>query len=296
MNREHFDLVMHAVDDALLEEAQSPIRHRRKSIWWAIAACLILVLTLPLLRPHTGQVTLSVLREQGYPLALPEQAQNTRYELVSLEGQNAARATFTLGQTEYTCTLLKAEYPAEPEEGSLCWRAGDVELTLLEQDSDTTVRWYADNTQWQLSAHAQAREVLTTASQVLEITGMNVTVAPAEARDITYNAFRMGELTVAETTFTLEGIPCTYRMAATTELREDFSDISGVDEPFAHVLPGEIRWCRAKLSFNEGERGKVIWFDLVPGILYSLSVETDASQELLLELAGALFDPAQDDS
>ena len=37
----------------------------------------------------------------------------------------------------------------------------------------------------------------------------------------------------------------------------------------------------------------MVWFDPVPGQLYSLSVDAGASREGLLELAGQLFLPAQ---
>ena len=136
--------------------------------------------------------------------------------------------------------------------------------------------------------------MLTTASQILRSTGLDVTVAPEEATDITYNAFLLDGLTVAETTFVLDGIRFSYRMAATAELLEDFKDISGIEGPFERISAGEVAWCRAKINYTEGEQGRIIWFDVVPGILYSMSMEQGASDETLLELANELFEPAQD--
>ena len=138
--------------------------------------------------------------------------------------------------------------------------------------------------------------MLTTASQILRATGLDVTVAPEQAENITYNAFRLDGLTVAETTFQLGGITYAYRMAGTSELMEDFADISGLAGSFDQIAAGEVFWCRAKLSFNEGGQGKILWFDLVPGILYSMSMDTGASEEALLDMANSLFKPAQENN
>ena len=54
-------------------------------------------------------------------------------------------------------------------------------------------------------------------------------------------------------------------------------------------------WCPARLAWNDGGTGKVVWFDVVTGQLYSLSVDAGASRESLLDLAGQLFLPAQDE-
>ena len=108
------------------------------------------------------------------------------------------------------------------------------------------------------------------------------------------NAFELDGLTVAETTFELDGVRFSYRMAATAELLEDFKDISGMAGPFERISAGEVTWCRAKINYTPGEQGRIIWFDLVPGILYSLSMDSSASDEVLLELANELFVPAQD--
>ena len=147
-----------------------------------------------------------------------------------------------------------------------------------------------------LTASADSLEVLTTASQILRATGLNVTVAPDQADNITYNAFLLDGLTIAETTFQIDGITYAYRMAATIELLEDFKDISGLTDPLDEIRAGAVRWCRAKISFNESAQGKIIWFDVVPGILYSLSMDSGASETELLDMANQLFVPAQENS
>ena len=49
----------------------------------------------------------------------------------------------------------------------------------------------------------------------------------------------------------------------------------------------------AQLSYDEGGAGKIIWFDIVPGIEYSLSVESGANAEALSDMASLLFTPMQ---
>ena len=85
-------------------------------------------------------------------------------------------------------------------------------------------------------------------------------------------------------------------MAGTSELRENITDISGMAGPFEKVAAGEIHWCKAKIIFNDNGQGKILWFDLVPGILYSVSMDSGASEEGLLNIAYSLFEPAQDNN
>ena len=119
--------------------------------------------------------------------------------------------------------------------------------------------------------------------------------APEGAGDIHYNAFHLDGLAVGETTFTLDGVSCAYRIALTYDTSSDFADISGVAEEFDHRAEAEVGWCPARLAWNDGGAGKVVWFDVVPGQLYSLSVDAGAGRESLLDLASQLFLPAQDE-
>ena len=57
---------------------------------------------------------------------------------------------------------------------------------------------------------------------------------------------------MAETTFELDGVRFSYRMAATSELLEDFTDISGMAGPFERISAGEVAWCRAKINYTPG--------------------------------------------
>ena len=298
-----FRILMQSVDDDLLEEAMEPVS-RKKGLRWlvpvAACACLMLVLSLPMLRPRTPSVSLEQLQGMGYEMTLPETVEVIDYELVTLHDRSGAQARFLVGDTEYVYREEKTSQPRILAEGAeaelLLWNADSLDIQMYTGTDSTSVSWYTreNQTQGYLTAQADSLEVLTTASQILRSTGLDVTVAPETARDITYNAFLLDGLTVAETTFELDGIRFSYRMAATAELLEDFTDISGMEGPFERISAGEVAWCRAKINYTPGGQGRIIWFDVVPGILYSMSMDRDASDEILLELANELFEPAQD--
>ena len=301
-----FDLLMNAIDDDLLEEAMTPVK-RRTSLPWigaAVAACLLLVIGLTMFPGRAAAVTAAQLADMGYEIRLPEEAKKISYTIVSLAEQKAAQANFMIEHTRYVYQAVKTQeqQPLSNNSGTetqvLAWNSGDLNLQLLSSSSGTSVSWYREDEQTQcyLTANANTLKVLTTASQILRATGLNVTVAPDHAENITYNAFRLDGLTVAETTFQINGITYAYRMAGTMELLDNFTDISGLYESFDQISAGEVFWCRAKINFNEGEQGKIIWFDLVPGILYSLSMDSGASKEALLDMANGLFVPAQENN
>ena len=299
---EKLQVWMDAIDDDLLEEAMAPVKRRNYLPWIsvAVAACLLLMIGLPMLPDRSPAVTFSVLSEMGYHMTLPEDAEQIRYEIITLADRKGAQASFVMADTKYVYQEVKTPNP-QPLSGSgqvLTWNVGNLDIQLLSSASGTSVSWYQQDaeTQWYLTANANTQEVLTAASQILRITGLDVTVAPENAENITYDAFLLDGLTVAETTFRIDGITYSYRMAATLELREDFADISGLNDSFAQNAETEVFWCSAKLSFHEGGQGKIIWFDLVPGILYSLSMDSGASQDSLLSMASRLFEPAQENN
>ena len=297
---DNFRIVMEAVDDDLLEEAMVPVAKRKRPTWiLAAAACLVLLLSLPMLRPRTPSVSLEQLQGMGYGMTLPETVEVISYELVTLGDRSGAQARFLVGDTEYIYREEKTDQPRPLGDGTaelLTWNADSLDIQLCTAADSTSVSWYTreEQTQGYLTAQADSLAVLTTASEILRTTGLDVTVAPEAAKDITYNAFLLDGLTVAETTFELDGVRFSYRMAATAELLEDFTDISGMTGPFERISAGEVAWCRAKINYTPGGPGRIIWFDVVPGILYSMSMNQDASDEVLVALANELFEPAQD--
>lgn len=303
---DQFRLVMNAVDDDLLEEAFLPVRRKNFRPWIraGIAACLVLVLGGLFAQGRNSAVTVTDLADMGYVMNLPEEAAQIQYEILTLADSEGVQASFLLGDTAYRYQAVKTPEKRvlsdsmETEGNLLTWNSGNLDIQLLSSSSSTSVSWYIpeDQTQWYLTARANTKEVLTTASQILHIIGLDVAVSPEGAENITYNAFLLDDLTVAETTFIVDGITYAYRMAATTEIGENFADISGMEGPFGQNTEGEVLWCSAKLSFDEDGQGKIIWFDVVPGILYSLGAESGTSADMLQNMAELLFEPTQDNN
>ena len=292
MNKK-FKMVMNSVDDAILEEAFVPMKKKKsyRGIAVGLAACMVLVLGLTLTLRNDYKV------EQGQDDA--GFSASAMEEIYALADSEETMVSFAVGKTEYACEAVKtSECRALTAEGEvLSWNCGEVALQLSSSSSGTSVSWYipGEEKQWYLSAQASAEEVLTTASQILSAIGLNVAVAPQDAENVTYNAFPSNGLTVVETTFVLNGITYAYRMAGTYEIAENFADISGMEGVFAENGESNVRWCNARLSFNDGAQGKIVWFDVAPGILYSLSMESGASTQALENMANTLFVPAQDD-
>lgn len=95
--------------------------------------------------------------------------------------------------------------------------------------------------------------------------------------------------------FTLNGITWQYRMAPTDDVSETIPDIS---EFTGGSLTAEstVRWCAALLRWDEGGAGCIIWRDMAPGLVYSLTTDSGASEDALSDMAALVFQPAQDES
>lgn len=298
MNTRKFYTVMHALDDDLLEEAKKPLRTKKHKFYWyfAAAACLFLVILLQF--PfHQSNVTASDLHEQGYDLYLPEDAENVSYSLDENAQPQIAQAVFSLYGDEYSYHVTKCTQSgtSPTSNAEILWSAKGLDLSMSKTNTATTVNWYSSsaNTNHSLSTSAGDEKLLSTARQVLLLTGLDIANAPAGAENINYYVFPYNDLVVAETCFLYQNNVYSYRMAATFEIAENIADISEMNDDFSITVPGNVEYCRAKISFTPNERGKIIWFDIVPGIVYSLSTENNASEDALLYLANELFKPMQ---
>lgn len=300
-----FLLFMNAVDDGLLEEALAP--PRRKAHWKilaAAAACLCVVLGVLFRQspaaPERG-VTAADLAGYGYELPLPADARDVRYDLLPSSGEvPIAQAEFDRGGHAVTLRAWRTEqsqdiFDSEAWTDQMDWNAGGAALSLRSNDQTAQVSWYSDQIQWSVRSDMTPADLLDTVDSIFAALGYQLSNAPEGARDVHYNAFHLDGLAVGETTFTLDGARCAYRIAPTYETSPDFADISGVEENFARQAEAEVGWCSARLAWNDGGAGKVVWFDPVPGQLYSLSVDAGASRDSLLDLANQLFLPAQDE-
>lgn len=305
-----FFLFMNAVDDDLLEEALALPKRKLAAHWRglaAAAACLCLVLGLLLWQgrnpapPDTG-VTAADLAGYGYELPLPANAQDVHYGLLPSPSEvPIAQAEFDRDGHAVILRAWKTDQPqdifddGETWTDQVDWNADGTALTLRANTQTAQVSWHADQTQWSVQADMTPADLLDTVDDIFSVLGRQLAQAPEGALDIHYNAFYLDDLAVGETTFTLDGVQCAYRIAPTYDTSSDFADISGVAGDFTHRAEAEVGWCPARLAWNQAGAGKVVWFDVVPGQLYSLSVDAGASQESLLDLANQLFAPAQDE-
>ena len=59
---------------------------------------------------------------------------------------------------------------------------------------------------------------------------------------------------------------------------------------------GRLRWCPTVLRWDAGGAGCIIWRDIAPGLAYSLSADSGASEKTLADMAALVFKPAQEES
>ena len=298
-----FLLFMNAVDDDLLEEALAVPKRGLAAHWRGLAAaaaclCIVLAALFRFAAPESG-VTAADLAGYGYELPLPAGVRDVRYDLLPSSSEiPIAQAEFDRDGHAVTLRAWRTEQPqdifdSEAWTDQVDWNAGGAALSLRSNAQTAQVSWYSNQIQWSVRSDMTTADLLDTVDSIFSALGYQLSNAPEGARDIHYNAFHLDGLAVGETTFTLDGVHCAYRIAPTYDTSPDFADISGVEEDFAQRAEAEIGWCPARLAWNDGDAGKVVWFDPVPGQLYSLSVDAGASRESLLDLAGQLFLPAQ---
>lgn len=156
-----------------------------------------------------------------------------------------------------------------------------------------------------------------TKQEMLEATGMDID-APEGATDVEYAYIDNDEAPIAQVEFELNDQDFCYRAQSTaiTSLVADISEEEFVPEEDLQkslddavatgaALAGlNFKWtgCASVdvpasrdgvYALNEGDEGFIAWLDVVPGVLYSLSVEDDATIDLLLDSAELVFVPMQ---
>lgn len=153
--------------------------------------------------------------------------------------------------------------------------------------------------------------------EMVEKSGINLE-APNGADTIEY-AYCEGDVQYAETTFTFEGVTYVYRAQFTdaTDIRtctdgtvaeetEALEDSVSEGTNIGVALAGD----NIALSFNEGnmvtvndregiflkndeDAGLVTWLDVAPGVLYTMTMDKDCSEDKLMEMAESCFAPMQ---
>ena len=315
MKSSRFDLLMTSIDDSLLEEALQPYnpRPRRVKLFVQIAACFCLIVGMLFLLRYPPTKTIVKNPAEAKDLHL------LNYDLPSLEGHaySVDYALYDYGE-EYLAPLAEAVLTTESnntyvvrslrtdsstdisgmttQDMPLIWAYGPSEFRLCSNQTSAWVSWYSSETQLQycISTNADSITLLQTAADIVKILGYQMAISPEGATDIVYRTFLYDGLTVSETAFRWNGTAYRFRMASTMDIAIPFADISGIDRPYHSQRSCEVLWCPAELFTNSGQGGKIIWFDVVPGLLYSLSTEDFIEEEQLLSVAESLFHPAQE--
>ena len=322
MNIKRFRRLIDSVDPELLEEAKEPPRRSRKQFGTlaAMAACFVLLVAGVMIfqsrdsaqDPQQGTaqlanpiqtVTAAEVAQLGYRIPLPAEAQETKYQLITLSQDTTpmAQVSFLVNDRDYTCRAAKAEQ-AEDISGiyqewaeSIDWAIGELQMQMRKATDSAWVGWFSatDGVQWCLSGDPDS--VLLTAQEIVETLGYQMAVAPNGAEQVVYDVLTLDGLAVGETIFVLDGVSYTYRTAATTEITEDFADISGLTAQYPVNETAAVSYCDARLSYEDNGSGKIVWFDPVPGLLYSLTMDSGASADAMTLMAEQLFAPTQGD-
>lgn len=159
-----------------------------------------------------------------------------------------------------------------------------------------------------------------TQEELLETTGFDL-VAPDGAENISYAYIAVEEEEpIAQLQFTVDGKEYCYRAQSTgaTSIMNSVGDdgfymaedllgalnegvnvgaaLSGLNYEWKASATIDISYCEGVAAFNEGDAGFVAWLDVAPGVLYSLSMEDDCNQDLLMNMAESIFVPVQGDA
>ena len=316
MNEPMLRMMMDAIDDELLEEAQRPLPARRPALRWGmLAACLCIAAALLLAQPWRAGQADSDMDGAADPapsaapaagtdllsatLALPADAVRVSdYDLRTDEGGGVTAVSCTVAVdgwdydygAVYTAEPLPAPDGATP---SVSWEVSG--LTLLLYD-DGAVGWYdaGAGIQW-YCVPWDGGEPLVTAFSLMDAQAYTVPSPPEGAEVLGYDLFELDGMTVTEVSFRSDGLTWHYRMAPTADVTEEIPDISQFTGG-SETAEAAVRWCSARLYWTEGGGGAAVWKDVAPGLTYSLTVDGGASAAGLTDMARRVFVPAQEES
>ena len=160
-----------------------------------------------------------------------------------------------------------------------------------------------------------------TQEELLEVTGLEL-AAPPEADNVVYSYITVeGQEPIAQVTFTVIEDEYCYRAqpTAVTSIMSGIDEkgevitaesiqdalesginigatLSGMNYEWKACATVDVQYCEGICAFNEGKAGFISWLDVVPGILYSLSMDDGCAQDNLMNLAEAIFVPVQGDA
>lgn len=262
--------------------------------------------------------TLEEIEAQGYDMSLPEEAESVSYYWYQTEDdkEDIAQAVFVLDGTEYTYRILlntESTQLFSAEQGSgetLEWSGPGYQITAEDNADQIVICWYSpeSQTQWSLLSDDTKSDAVTAAYSILINLGFDVGTAPEGAENVVYNIIEIKPtqaaqnpeavegITAAQLEFDLNGVHYTYRAALPKGVPDEVPDISEDNTEYTNSLSDfKIGWCKAEAYYNEAGMGKILWFDIAPGVTYSLTMSSNAGEETLIEMASRLYRPLQDD-
>ena len=226
-------------------------------------------------------------------------SQGTISMMVGLDTEGAVTGvscTVLLDGYDYDYGAAYASQPLPAPDGTLPTDTYQVNgLTLLVYD-DGAVGWYDTfaGIQWYCVAW-DGGAPLVTAFTLMDAQYYTVPTAPEGADVLGYDLFDLNGETVTEVSFTLNSVTWHYRMAPTLDVSETIPDISAFTGG-SLTAEGRLRWCPTVLRWDAGGAGCIIWRDIAPGLAYSLTADTGASEKTLADMAALVFKPAQEES
>lgn len=125
--------------------------------------------------------------------------------------------------------------------------------------------------------------------------GLLETELPMGAKNVVGNGCEVEGVLAGEIRFELRNVDWTYRCAVISDVGEAVPDISGVEGEFK-TLETQVQHCPAVVSVNDEGVGKIVWYDAVPGLAYSLSMASNANGDTLQSIANLMYTPVQGDA
>ncbi len=298
-----------------------------------VACCVLMVLaTGKYINPAeevAQAATLEEIEAAGYDMSLPEGAEDVSYywldrdTAVEADADNVdmAQATFTIDGTEYTYRVLLGTEQADlfvvlnEDSDETKWSANDISIYVEDSGETSYVGWYdaSAQTQWCLASDSEKDEALDAAYSILAAIGFDIGTAPEDAKNVSYDIFPIKALasakepeavdgiTVTDLTYELDGNSYAYRIGIPIGVPDEVPDISETNGNYEITVDTSdestwVGWCQTAIYYTPGGAGKIVWYDVVPGICYSLTVDNGASEDSLRDMAEHLYTPMQGDS
>ena len=96
---------------------------------------------------------------------------------------------------------------------------------------------------------------------------------------------------IAQAVFTKNGVTYTYRIRPTAT---SFEDISGAYFDWGITKNIKVSYNSGEVRYNKDEQGVILWYDIVPGLMYCIYADNNSTEQSLLEIANEVYVPEKD--